>query len=280
MSVPRGASETPIPSKLFGRAWARYGYVRGNVLAAGIAYFAFFSFFPVLAVAFTVTGLIVDGRLDLQGRVVDYVNSTFGGAEIISRTPGRGLVTIDRLVSNDVLTAVGAGGLVVLLFVGVGWIGALRGGISAVFGRPEGPNPVLAKLGDLALLLGIGLASLASMIGSVLVTTTTGAVLGWIGIDGGRGTGVLVNVITALVLLAIDTALFLLVLRLLCGVRLPVETLFTGALAGGVALGLLKLLGAVVVRYASGNRFLAASVIVAGLLVWMNLAARAGLLAA
>jgi membrane protein len=262
------------------RAWSRYGYVRGNVLAGGIAYFGFFSFFPALALGFTALGLVAGNRPDLQQSIVDYVNSTFGGATIIGTTPGTGLVSMKRLVSENVLTLSGVLGVVALLLTGLGWVGALRDGISAVFQRAQGPNLFLAKIGDLGALVAVGVAALTSMTGSVIVTTGSGLVLDWLGLSQGTAWRILVNVVTSLVVLAIDTALFLLLFRLLAGVRLPIEDLFTGALTGGVAFGLLKVLGAVLVRYASGNRFFAAFVIVAGLLLWMNLAARAGLLAA
>jgi len=262
------------------RAWDRYGAVRGNVLAGGIAYFAFFSLLPALALALTVAGLVVGDSLDLQRRVVEYVNSTFGNATIIGSTDTEGLVSIHRLVEGDVLSATGIVGLVVLLFTGLGWVGALRDGVSAVFGRPEGPNPVVAKAGDLVALLSFGLAALASMAGSVLVTSATGVVLDWLGVTHSAVIGVLVNVLTSLVLLVIDTLLFYVLFRLLSGVVLPWEDIFTGALFGGVAFGLLKLLGGLLLRYASHNRFLVAVSIVVGLLVWMNLAARLGLLAA
>ena len=37
-------------------AWKRYGDARGNILAGGISYFAFFSVFPAVALAFTASG--------------------------------------------------------------------------------------------------------------------------------------------------------------------------------------------------------------------------------
>ncbi|HEY6794730.1 MAG TPA: YhjD/YihY/BrkB family envelope integrity protein [Kineosporiaceae bacterium] len=262
------------------RAWSRYGCVRGNVLAGGIAFFGFFSFFPALALGFTTLGLVVGNRPDLQRQVVDYVNSTFGGATIIGTASRPGLVTMEQLTSSNVLTVVGVLGLIGALLTGLGWIGALRDAISAIFRRGRGPNPLVAKLGDLGALVSFGLAALASMVASLLVSTGTGLVLDWLGLRRGTTSAIGVNVLTSLLVLVIDTGLFLLFFRLLAGVRVPVEDLVGGALVGGVALGLLKVLGAVLIRYASGNRFFAAFVIVAGLLLWLNLAARAGLVAA
>jgi len=263
-----------------GRAWARYSAVRGNVLAGGIAYFAFFSLFPALAIAFTVTGYAVGDRPDLQKDIADYVNRTFGGATIIGRTPNTGLVSMDTLVAGDVLTLSALVGLLTLLLTGLGWIGALRDGVSAVFGRPGAANPLTAKLGDLAVLASIGTAALTSMAASLTVSGATEATLDRLGLQRSALVGVAVSVLTSLIVLVIDTVLFLVLFQLLPGVRLPVDDLYSGALAGGVAFGLLKLLGGLLLHFLTGNPFFAAFVLVAALLVWMNLAARAGLVSA
>ena len=53
------------------RAWTRYGDARGNVLAGGISYFAFFSIFPAVALAFTVFGFVLQNRPDLLQAISD-----------------------------------------------------------------------------------------------------------------------------------------------------------------------------------------------------------------
>jgi membrane protein len=263
------------------RAWDRYGRARGNVLAGGIAYFAFFSLFPALALGFTVFGLVLGRETGLQARVVEYVNTAFGGVVVIGSVPGKGVVSMDQLaLQSSALTLYGAIGLVVLAVSGLGWVGALRDGVSAIFGRVQGPNPVLAKVGDLGILAGLGVGVLASATVSVLVSAATGPVLDRLGMGRTEASGIVVTVLTSLLLLGVDTLLFLLVFRQLSGVRLPLDDLFTAALAGGAAVGLLKVSGGVLLRLLSGNRFLAAFSIVVGLLLWMNLVARVALLAA
>ena len=44
-----------------GRAGKRYADARGGILAAGVGYFAFFSIFPAIALAFTVFGFVLRG---------------------------------------------------------------------------------------------------------------------------------------------------------------------------------------------------------------------------
>src|SRR5687768_11920373 len=47
------------------RAWQRYVDARGNVLAGGVGYFAFFSIFPALLLGFTIFGFVLRGQPQL-----------------------------------------------------------------------------------------------------------------------------------------------------------------------------------------------------------------------
>ena len=53
------------------RANQRYNEVRGNVLSAGIAYYAFFSVFPAFAIAAVVFGFVLRGNPELLTQVSD-----------------------------------------------------------------------------------------------------------------------------------------------------------------------------------------------------------------
>jgi len=59
------------------RAWKRYGEARGNILAAGVGYFAFFSIFPLLLVLVTLLGYALEGDPGLQHRVLDSALADF-----------------------------------------------------------------------------------------------------------------------------------------------------------------------------------------------------------
>ena len=52
------------------RAYTKYSQARGNVLAGGIAYFAFFSIFPALAVTLTLVGFVMQNTPELRDWVV------------------------------------------------------------------------------------------------------------------------------------------------------------------------------------------------------------------
>jgi membrane protein len=263
------------------RAWQRYGKARGGVLAGGMAYAAFFSLFPALAVGFTVFGLVVGDDSTLQKRVINAVNDGIG-TTIITPIGGKGgIVGIDQLTGSNQLTIAAIIGLIGLLLTGMGWLDAMREGVRAMFGQPtlEG-NVVAAKLRDLAVLVSIGVVLLASAVGGVAASGATGALLRWVGLDESLLGRLVLGAVSTLVLLAVDVMVFLLIFRLLSGVHLPRHDLWDAALFGGVGLGVLKLFAGVLLSSAGNNAFLAAAGVLLGLLIWLNLVSRLTLVAA
>lgn len=262
------------------RAWQRYGKARGGVLAGGMAYVAFFSLLPALAVGFTVFGLVLGHDSSLQARVIKAVNDGVGTT--IITTPGHpGIVDIATLTGSSQLTIAAIVGLVGFLFTGLGWLDAMREGIRAMFGQPtfEG-NVVLTKLRDLLVLGTIGVVLLLSAVGGVVVSGATGAVLGWVGLDGSTVGRLILGAVSTLALLGVDIVVFLVIFRLLAGVPVANADLWDASLFGGIGLGILKLLSGLLLSSAGDNKLLAAGVLVLALLIWLNLVSRLTLVAA
>jgi membrane protein len=278
--VSPSALRARVRSSTAWRAWWRYLDARGNVLAGGVAYFALFSLFPMLVLGFTTLGLVMGGRTDLQREVAESLNGTLGAVVIAVRPGQEGLWAVDEVVRYDLLTGFGLISLGALLISGLGWVGALRDGVRAMFGRHDGSRAVVAKASDLLILILIGLSVLISAAGSVVVAAATGPLLDAAGIGRGRIAEATVSVLSSLLFLAVDTVLLLLMFRVLSGLHQDLDDVFTAALVGAVSLGLLKLTGGVLLRHLSANRALAAFGVLVGLLLWMNLAARLTLLAA
>jgi membrane protein len=264
------------------RAWRRYGQAHGNVLAAGMAYFAFFALAPMLAVGFTVLGLVLGGRPELQAEVVDTVNSSLGTA-VIADAPGEpGMVTIGSLTSHKALGVAGVIALLVLLFSALGWVGVTREGVRAVFGQPPGSgNIVLLRLRDVLALLLLGVAVLASTIAEVSATTATHQVLGWLGMEGSEAGSLSVRILVTLATFLVDAAFFVALFRLLPGIRVPFRDLWPAGLLAAVGLALLKLFGGLLLTRTSTDQLLASvSGVVIGLLIWLNLIGRLTLVSA
>jgi membrane protein len=263
------------------RAWQRYSKARGGVLAGGMAYIAFFSLFPALAVGFTVFGLIVGNDPELQAQVVKSVNDAIGTTIITPPGGSGGIVDIETLTASSRLTVLGVIGLIGFLLTGLGWFDAMREGIRAMFGQPpfEG-NVVKTKLRDLAVLITIGIVLLASAIAGVEVSSATGSVLSWLGLEGSLVGRLSLGAVSTLLLLAVDILVFIVIFRLLSGVPVPWRDFWDAALFGGIGLGILKLFAGVLLDRAGNNTFLAAAGVLLGLLIWLNLVSRLTLIAA
>ena len=257
-------------------AWRRYSDARGNILAAGVGYFAFFSIFPAVALAFTVFGFFLRGHPELLQSIADNLNANLPGFVKDAEHPN-GLIPIQapRAVT---LSITGVIAFVSLVLAGMGWLGAVREGVRAVFGvKGSVGNLITTRLRDLGVLftLGLGIALTA------VLTSVVGAAAGWIAERVGiSGQGWILILAGLAVSILADTGLMLLLLRVLSDVPVPWRVLFQGALVGGVGFSLLKLSAATLLPSVTDNPLFASIAIVVGLLFWLNLIARLTLISA
>jgi membrane protein len=259
-----------------GLAWKRYADARGSILAAGMGFFAFFSIFPAFALAFSVFGFVLRGHPDLLSSVSDQLSGYLPG---LVRDEGHreGLIP-NRAPHAVALTLTGVIAFVTLVLTGLGWLGAVREGIRAVFGvQRSGRNLITNMARDLGVLftLGLGIALIA------VLTSGVGAAAGWIaqGIGlSGHGWALIVADFAVSVLA--DTALMILLLRVVSGVPVPWRDLRGGALVGGAGFSLLKISAAALLPRLTANPLFASFYVVVGLLIWLNLIARLTLISA
>ncbi len=258
------------------RAWKRYGDGHGNVLAAGVSFFAFFSVFPAVVLAFTVFGFVLRGHLGLLSSIADQLNQYLPGFVKDPRHPA-GVIEM-QAPGAPALTIAGVISFVTLVLAGLGWMGAVRDAIRAVFGlQGPGGSLVTNKLRDLGLLsaLGLGIAL------SAMLTGVLGTAAGWIAERIGMpGQGWVLTLAGLAVSIPVDTGLILLLLRVLSGVSVPWRELLGGALVGGVGLSFLKLSAAFLLPLLTANPLFASIAVVVGLLIWLNLIARLTLISA
>jgi membrane protein len=263
------------------RAWDRYTGARGDVLAGGVAYLAFFSIIPALILGFTVFGFVLRGQPDLFDRVVSAISDTLPGIVKDAGHPD-GLIDASSPPTPNALTIAGAVSLVTLLLSGLGWLAALRQSVRAVFGRPKFTAGLLrGKLRDLLVMVTLGLAFVLSGVLSTGVSSAARWLLEQLEIGTGSFLGgVLLRAAAVLVVFGIDVLLMLIVFRLLSGVRLPREDLVQGAVVGALGLGVLKLASGLLLAGAAKKPVIGAFAVIVGLLVLLNLISRVMLLAA
>ena len=258
------------------RAWKRYSEARGNILAGGVSYFAFFSIFPAVVLAFTVFGFVLNGHPDLLGSVADSMSANLPGFVKDAQHPD-GLIPIVA-PRPATLTITGVISVVTLLLAGMGWLGAVREGIRAVFGAKGSlGNLATAKLRDLGVLLTLGLGILLSAV----LTTGVGFAAGWIaeriGMSGHSWVVALAGLPVSVV---VDTGLMMVLIKVLSGIQVSWRVLYQGALVGGVGFSLLKLFAQGLLSRLTANPLYASIALVVGLLIWLNLVARVTLVSA
>ncbi|GAB3485802.1 YihY/virulence factor BrkB family protein [Nocardiopsis coralliicola] len=248
------------------RAYERYADRQGNQLAASVTYFAFLSFFPLIALAYAVVGYAVE--FDPQAR-------TYLETALEDVLPGLSAqLPIDQIAAAR--TGAGVLGLLGLLYAGLGAVGALREALHTLWMKnpSEGPNFVIAKLGDIAVMLVLG----AALIGSVALTgfaqAATGWLLAWVELDGSLAATTATRLLGLAIAIGADTLIFLVVFSRLSGTQRPWRLLWRGALFAAVGFEVLKAAGTLLISGTLDNPVYASFAVLVGLLVWMNIVLR------
>ncbi|MFJ8770773.1 YihY/virulence factor BrkB family protein [Streptomyces microflavus] len=258
----------PLVSRLMAthawRSYERLDRVHWARLAAAITFISFLALFPLIAVGAAVAAaLLSDKQLDtIKDKLADQVPG-------ISDQLG-----IDGLVANAGTVGLVAGAL--LLFTGIGWVGSMRECLRAVWELDDvqEANPVVAKLKDAVLLVGLGGAALATLAVSTAGSTAVGWTADLIGIPEGGAGGVLLRVAALAVAVLADFLLLLYLLSLLPGVEPPRRRLVVAALIGAVGFELLKLLLGSYMRDVAGKSMYGAFGVPIALLLWINFTAK------
>jgi membrane protein len=137
---------------------------QGNYLAATVTYYAFIAIFPLLLLASSILGFVLQGRPDLQQSIL---NSALGQFPIIGDQLGRP----EGLRGSTGGVVVGA---LAALYGALGLGQAIQNAMHVAWSVPRNsrPNPFLQRLKSLLLLLTAGLAVLAVTVVSALGSNT------------------------------------------------------------------------------------------------------------
>jgi membrane protein len=251
-----------------------YGKVKGGQQAGAVTYFAFLSFFPVLALAFFAVGIIAHVYPDAQENVVKAIDSVL--PHIVGDDDGQ--ISIDKVQSFSGLA--GVIGLLGVLYAGLGWVSALREALTEVFETPrrEQPNLVKGKLRDLEALVVVGLVLVVAVAVAGFVSGFSADVLDLVGL--GSELSWLVKIIAIVLGLAANAVLFFALFKLLAEPQVPSRSLWSGALLGAVGFEVLKQLSSVLLGSTKGQPAFQAFGIALILLIWINYFSRLVLYAA
>jgi membrane protein len=250
------------------RAGGRYERTHGDLLAAGVTYFAFLGLFPVLLLVASIFGLFLAGDALLQQQMFDAIRETFPGE-------------LGEQLVHEVSSAVGSAGvtglvgLVGFLYAGLRTVDKLRIGMELIWkGGVEKSDVLRDNLQDLLALVALGGIGVVSLGITGAVTQESSRVMKLLGLSDERGYGVLTWVVGIALAMAVDIVIFLWLLRVVPSISYPLRRLLPGALFGAAGFEVLKLIGGYYLSLISHSVTASAFGGAVGLLVWINVVAR------
>ena len=240
----------------------KFGDDRASQMAALIAYYGFFSLFPLLLVFVTLVAFVIQNDPALQDRLLDSALTRFPvvGPQISSN--------IDQIEGSTFALIFG---VVLALWSGTAVVTTAQWAMDDVWDVPRAERPALPMRVLRALLLLVALG--ASIVVSAVLT----------GIDDGTGVGgALIQVVSMLGTVLVSAAVFAFAYRVLTVARISWSDVIPGAILAAVAWTVLLLLGSWILdRYIGrAERIYGTFAAVIGLLAWISLFAQLFLLAA
>ncbi|MCX5109893.1 YihY/virulence factor BrkB family protein [Streptomyces sp. NBC_00378] len=258
----------PIVSRLMvTHAWRSYETlerVHWARLSAAITFISFLALFPLIAVGAAIGAALLS--TEQLHKIED---------KLAEQVPGiSDQLGIESLVAHAGTVGVVAGA--VLLLTGIGWIGSMRDCLRAVWDLDDVGlgNPVLRKLKDAGLLLGLGGAVLATLAVSSAGSVAVGWTADLFGISDRGAGGVVLQVATLVVAALAGFLLLLYLLTLLPGVEPPRRALLVAAAIGAIGFELLKLLLGSYMKGVAAKSMYGAFGVPVALLLWINLSAK------
>jgi len=237
----------------------KFGDDQGGSLAALVAYYSFFSLFPLLLVFVTILGFVLQGNPGAQNSVE---HSVLGQFPIIGDQ-----IKVHALHGRTLALVIG---LATSIWAGLGVTQAVQNALDRVWAVPlkHRPGFLHSRLRGLALLISLGVLFLVASLASGLVT-------------GGLG-GPALKVAGIALSLALNFGLFMASFRLMTSDTVAMRRMWIGVAFAAVCWEILQVVGGVyighVLEHTTGTY--AQFGLVIALLVWLHLGALLTLLAA
>lgn len=249
-------------------AWDLLQRNNGGQYAAAITFFSFLALFPLLLLVAAVTGFVLHSHPGAEQTLYNHLTDN---------VPGPLGQTIKHSLQAAIASRTGIGvvGLVGVLLSGLGWIGNLRGAVDGVWGRtPPKMNFVMAKLANLVVLAGLGIAGLVSVGLTVIGTSLTDQILRAIGLEHVAGGHAVLKLLGIALAVVGDTLIFWWVLVRLPQRDVPARIAVRGALLAAVGFEVLKVIGTYTIAHTANSPTAGPFASLLGVLIWIQLVAR------
>ncbi len=231
----------------------KFGDDQAGYLAALIAYYGFFSVFPLLLVFVTVLGLILGSGSHLATTIQQSALSQF---PVIGQQ-----IKVNSLHGSGLALAIG---IVGALWAGMGVTQAAQNAMNEIWDvkKKDRPNFLIGRLRSLAMLGVLGTFTLVATFLSGLANVA--------------GTGTVIRVLFVIGSLVANLALFTVAFRVLTQLHLKWRDVVPGALFGAVIWTILQLVGTYYVQHqvAHARSTYGTFAFVIGLLIWIYPCAR------
>jgi YihY family inner membrane protein len=232
----------------------KFGDDQAGYLAALIAYYGFFSLFPLLLVFVSVLGLLLRGNRTLQQHVV---NSALKSFPVIGPQISR---NIHSITGNGVALGIGIAGT---LWAGLGVTQAAQHAMNVIWdvSKKDRPNFLVSRVRGLILLAILGTVTIISAVASGI---------------GGSGSDIGLRIGGIVASFALNAGLFLLSFRVLTRRNLTWGQVLPGAITAALLWTVLQIIGGYYVTHQLKNasNVYGTFALVIGLLVWIYLGAQ------
>jgi membrane protein len=237
----------------------KFGNDSAGNLAALVAYYAFFSLFPLLLVFVTVLGYVLQNHPGTLHSIENSVRSNFPSVDKV----------LDFTALHGHLLPLVIG-LVGALWSGLGVTSAAQNALDTIWAVPQKarPNFLKSKLRGIGLLFSIGLLF-------IIATGASGLVSGGLGGAGTEVVGIAVSLLA-------NFCLFLAAFRLMTANSVPTRKLLIGVGVAAVFWTILQSLGGLYIGHVTSHMSAAYATVgtVIALLIWLHLGAQLTLYAA
>lgn len=248
------------------RAVQHYVERDGSSAAGAVTFFAFLSFFPILALAFFSVGMISAVYPEARNDLVEFLEQVLPG--VVGDEEGR----IPLSTFEERAAAVGWAGLAGVLYSGLGWVSGMRRSLQRMFRLPrtERPGFVRGKSWDLLSLVALGSVLMLSLSLSGAVAWSSEQLLEVVGLAGSWPAAAVLWLLGHGLAVAATTLLFLALFRMLARPRVTARALWQGALAGAVGFEVLKAAANFLIAQSQQRPSFQAFGVALILLVWIN----------
>ncbi|WP_158716369.1 YihY/virulence factor BrkB family protein [Blastococcus sp. Marseille-P5729] len=247
----------------------RYDRRNGDSYAAAVTFQTFVALVPILLLSASVFGFVLRSDFDRAQKLFQQVAEQIPG--------GGGDVLIEAMrATEDRAGAIGVLSLLLMIWLGTAWISNMRVAIQRMWGQaPGGGNWFKEKAIDLVVLVGLGIAVLASLALSATASSITEHIVRALGLDDVPGAGVFVTLVATAAAIVANIAILQYLMVSLARQRVSKRAVLRGAVMGAVGFEILKQAGALFIgnlisRSAAAGVFGAVVV----LLVWVNVLCR------